>query len=73
MLIDYVLIYMNVNILGSITSRLIYHQSREHLGMKKKTKRHNLALGTRCIMASICLRLLNAFLMASSCREESAQ
>lgn len=36
MLIDYVLIYMNVNILGSITNHLIYHQSREHLGMKKR-------------------------------------
>lgn len=35
MLIDYVLIYMNMNILGNITKHLIYHQSREHLGMKK--------------------------------------
>lgn len=36
MLIDYVLIYMNINILGSITNHLIYHQNREHLGMKKR-------------------------------------
>lgn len=36
MLIDYVLIYMNINILGNITNHLIYHQSREHLGTKKR-------------------------------------
>lgn len=36
MLIDYMLIYMNFNILRSITNHLIYHQSRKHLGMKKR-------------------------------------